>query len=106
MKKLPVPFVGFLQALGVALYVVLFVLTARGASAYVEFVPLPDIIFPILFLLAFVFSALTCVLIVFGFPSMLVLEGKGKEALKVVILTALWPFVAVPIVLSLVSLLL
>ncbi len=101
MNKLSLPFIAFLQVLGVALYVVLFVLTARGASMYVESVQFPEITFPIIFLLAFVFSALTCLLIVFGFPSLLVLEGKGKEALKIVILTAAWPFVAVSTVLIL-----
>ncbi len=45
---------------------------------------------PIMFLTVFCFSALTCSLIVFYKPYMLLMDKKGKEAGELVLSTAKW----------------
>ncbi len=82
---------GFLQALGVSLYIGLVGLFFANAEKIVGNLDVP--VGPILFLLLFSVSALICSLLVFYKPYKLFVEGKKKEALSTVISTAVWLFV-------------
>jgi hypothetical protein len=80
----------FFQALGVTFYCSLIgLLFWRGS----QFVPKPDPYFgPVMFLLLFIFSALTCALMVFYQPYKLFFAGKRQEAAHLVLHTTGWLF--------------
>ena len=87
--KLSLPFIGFLQALGVFLYVSLVALFFWKGNDV--FGVAPDYLGPLLVLLLFVFSALVCALIVLGYPITLFCEKKeNKKALRLVAYSAFW----------------
>ncbi|MFA5083778.1 MAG: hypothetical protein WC475_00110 [Candidatus Paceibacterota bacterium] len=84
--------IGLFQAAGLVLYVVFFVLSIQlfqrwsmlGDSAS------NPIFGGILVLLAFITSALICGSVAFVYPAMLFFENKKKEAVRIVIWTAIW----------------
>ncbi len=83
---------GLLQALGVSLYC-LVVGTFFGQAN--KFLPKPDTAFtPVSVLILFSASALICGLIVFYKPYRLFFEGKKKEAIDVVVYTAIGLIIA------------
>jgi len=86
--KLPLPTAGFLQALGLTLYVTLVATLMRYAEAVRLPIEQPQGI--VTFLLLFVVSALISALLIFGYPIFLYLDGKGKEALKLVLWSTVW----------------
>ena len=89
--KLSLPFIGFLQALGVFLYVALVALFFWKGNDV--FGVAPNYLGPLLVLLLFVFSALVCALLVLGYPITLFWEKKEtKKALRLVAYSALWVF--------------
>lgn len=90
MKTLSTPALALLQALGLILYVGLFVLVGRSAVSHFVSIPFPELLFPMVFLLAFVSSALICSLIVFGLPIKMGLEGDWKGVMKIPLMTAMW----------------
>jgi hypothetical protein len=91
MKNSP-RIVGFVQAAGLACYVVLFVTLIQQAQnwpLFHGFRPTPTISM-ILFLLAFVISALVCSSLILGYPLWLFSSGKQHEAMKTVLWSLLW----------------
>lgn len=81
---------GFLQALGVTVYISLVGLFMANANAI--FPKMGAFLGPVALLLLFSTSVLICGLIVFYKPYKLFLAGKKKEALGVVIRTAAFLF--------------
>lgn len=81
---------GFLQALGVGIYILLIGLFISNANAV--FPKIGNFFGPVLFLLLFSTSALICGLLVFYKPYRLFFDGKKKEAVEVVVSTAAWLF--------------
>ena len=81
----------FFQALGLALYVGLFAVFAIRIPPWFEknqaTHPALGII---LFLLAFVISAVISGSIILGYPIFLFFEGKRKDALKIVVWSVVW----------------
>jgi len=83
---------GFLQALGVTLYCSLVgVIFWKGNEIFGK---VDRYVGPVMFLLLFIASAMICGLMVFYQPYLLFFDGKKKEALKTVVNTAAWLFVA------------
>ncbi len=78
---------GLLEAVGLAIYVAAFSATAHWAQRYLADSQIrPSPWGPMaLFLLAFVISALVCSIIALGYPTLLFLEGKKREAIRVVL---------------------
>ncbi|TSC59629.1 MAG: Uncharacterized protein LiPW15_649 [Parcubacteria group bacterium LiPW_15] len=80
--------VGIAEAAGVALYIALFAFLVEKISLFAKgFAPTP-MTSMVLFLLAFSVSALICGLIVFGYPYLLLMENKKREAVKIILWTA------------------
>ncbi len=84
-------FAGFLQALGIVLYVVAFswlsmIIGPRIAGPYGG----PQLISMALFLLAFCMSALICATLVLGYPVILVLQKQWKKGVQVFAWTLAW----------------
>ncbi|MEA2020643.1 MAG: hypothetical protein U9M98_02900 [Patescibacteria group bacterium] len=91
MKKPSLPFIGFLQALGVFFYCGLVALFFWKGNEV--FGVAPNYLGPLLVLLLFVLSALICALIVLGYPIKLFWEkGEPKSALRLVAYSAAWVF--------------
>lgn len=87
--NLSLPFIGFLQALGVVLYCCLVALFFWKGNEV--FGVAPNYLGPLLVLLLFVLSALICALIVLGYPITLFWEKKETEkALRLVAYSAAW----------------
>jgi uncharacterized membrane protein YidH (DUF202 family) len=84
---------GFCQALGVFAYCLLVGLFIGNANNIVGNLGLP--FGPVLVLLLFSASVLVCATLVFYKPYKFFIEGKKKEALSIVISTAVWLFVFV-----------
>lgn len=71
---------GFLQALGVQLYILL------GVFVAIAVLPRKDPPFmPVLMLLIFSFSVLTCGCLTLGYPILLVLDKRIHEAMSVIL---------------------
>ena len=83
---------GLLQAIGLALYVGLFVIIVQFVQQWFMLKAIaPHPIFgTILFLLAFVISALICGSLVFVYPASLFFGNREKEAIEAIIWTAIW----------------
>ena len=82
---------GFLQALGVAAYCLLIGLIFwQGNNIFPKVSPYFG---PVVFLLLFSTSAMICGLLVFYKPYLLFFAGKKKEAISVVVSTAISLFV-------------
>ncbi len=82
---------GFLQALGVSFYIFLVGLFINNGEKFVGHIGLPY--GPILMLLLLSVSVLLCAILVFYKPYKLFIDGKKKEALDVVVATAVSLFV-------------
>ena len=80
--------ISFLQALGLFLYILIFVFSVRFAQNLPE--PEDSVLGIGIFLMAFVISALACGSMALGYPAFLLLSGRGKEALKIVLGTLAW----------------
>jgi len=93
------PFIGFLQALGLVLYCSLVSLVFANGANWFGFVQ--NSVGPIAMLLIFVVSALICALIALSYPVMLFWDQKKiRNALKLVAFTAGWLFLIVVLTLS------
>lgn len=77
---------GFLQALGVSFYILLIGLFINNGEKFVGHIALP--LGPILMLLLLSVSVLICAILVLYKPYKFFIEGKKKEALDVVVSTA------------------
>ena len=90
MNKLRPWAAGLVQALGLLLYVTLFVLvvlnTERIMGARME----QEVIGVISVLLAFVTSALTCGTIALGYPAYLFFSGERKKAVQIIGWNIIW----------------
>lgn len=84
--------IGLIQAIGVAGYVSVFALGVQLVSEWIrtQHFPANQILSTILFLLAFVVSALICGSIVFVHPIQVFFEGKRKEAIQIVFWNVVW----------------
>jgi hypothetical protein len=84
--------VGFLQAVGIALYVSGFasIIAFVEQSAFFKDFDPSFPLGPIMFLLAFIISATTCSLLMFGYPFYLFMHEKKKEALHIVLWSVGW----------------
>lgn len=83
---------GFIQALGVTVYCSLVgVFFWKGNDIFGKANRYAG---PVVFLLLFISSAMICALMVFYQPYLMFFEGKKKEALKTVVNTAGWLFIA------------
>ncbi|EQB63152.1 MAG: hypothetical protein RBG1_1C00001G0731 [candidate division Zixibacteria bacterium RBG-1] len=83
--------IAFFQALGLALYVGLFAFLAIHIVPWFENNPATHpALGIILFLLAFVISAVISGSIILGYPIFLFFEGKRKDALKIVLWSVVW----------------
>jgi len=81
----------FFQALGLAVYVGLFALLALHIAPWFENNQATHpAIGIILFLLAFVISAIISGSIILGYPIFLFFEGRRKDALKIVVWSVVW----------------
>lgn len=92
--------VGFVQAAGLTLYVSLFATVVQRVQNLLltrNLQPNP-IVSIVLFLLAFVVSALICGSLVFGYPLLLFSTDKRSEATKIVLWTLLWLIVVSAVV--------
>ena len=74
--------IGFVQAVGVTMYISLFVLLISNMEHAAP--DAPEITIGIFMLLAFVVSALSCGSLVLGYPAVLALQGKTKRAIEIV----------------------
>ncbi|MDD5109921.1 MAG: hypothetical protein PHI63_01740 [Patescibacteria group bacterium] len=85
-------FIGLLQAAGLTAYVGAFALTAQMFLEHLKNQNVqPQPVFSIiLFLLAFVISALICGSIIFLYPVYIFSRGRMLEALKILLWSALW----------------
>ena len=83
---------GLLEAAGLALYVSLFAVVSQQIQPWLMALnPKPQpMLSIILFLLAFIISAIICGAIIFGYPITLFFDGKKSEALKIVFWSAVW----------------
>ena len=84
------PFTGFLQAAGVALYIVAFAFLAQHAGEWFRTVTVPPMLGIAMFLLAFVVSALITGSLTISYPIMLFIDGKKREAFSILIWDAAW----------------
>jgi hypothetical protein len=88
MKKSPI-FIGFLQSLGLSLYILLIALVIWNGEAW--FGRIGNFLGPILFLSLFVVSAIICALIALAYPFIVFWDKKNtKEAMRIVFYTAGW----------------
>lgn len=88
-SSLSLPFIGFLQAVGLVLYCGLIGLLIWNGEHV--FGPINAPLGPILFLLLFVASALISALLILGYPFLLFWEKKKtREALKLVAYSTTW----------------
>jgi len=89
---------GFIQALGILTYCAL--IGSFFWNANKIFAPKDNFLAPIAMLTLFSTSALICSLIVFYKPYKLFFDGKKKEAIDVVLNTAIFLFVFLAIILT------
>ncbi len=84
--------IGFLQAVGIAAYIALFASLAYRVRLLVETgaIHVHPIAGVMLFLLAFVISALVAGSIALAYPATLFFNGRRAEALKTVFWSAAW----------------
>lgn len=91
MKTSP-QFTGFLQAAGLAFYVMIFATCVQQVQSWflLRAVQPGPVMSIVLFLLAFVISALICSSLILGYPILLFSEGKRREAVRTVLWSLLW----------------
>ena len=85
--KFPPRTTGLLQAAGLTLYVSLFAMAAREFQQWVaaQAVKPEPILGIILFLLAFIISAIICSAIIFAYPLFLFFGNKKDDAVKIIL---------------------
>jgi hypothetical protein len=89
MKKMPLPLIGLLQALGLGFYCSLVGIIFWKGNAW--FGNIDNSWGPLAMLSLFVVSALICALIALGYPFLVFWDKKNtKEALKLISYTAAW----------------
>jgi len=98
LSKLPLRWLGLVQALGVTLYCALVGLLIWKGN---EFFGAPIYLGPVMFLVLFIVSALICASIVFYHPCILFFEGKKRQAIDLVLITTGWLFLFFLIILFL-----
>lgn len=92
--------VGFLQAAGVTIYIVVFILAVMLLSPLANYISrsgasLIDYIYPAFFLMAFVTSALITGSMVLAYPFWLLSKGKAKDAIIIVTWSTVWMIVLI-----------
>ncbi len=97
MKKLNLPLISFLSALGIAVYVTGVALLMQNSEQI--FGKMDNLLGPVAFLLLFVVSAAVCGALALGKPALLYFNGQKKEAVKLFLYTVAWVFVITMIVL-------
>ena len=103
MKKLSLPFIAFLQALGLSIYCALVGIIFSNGDTW--FGNMDNAVGPFAMLLLLVVSAIICALIALSYPFIVFWDKKNtKQALRLVFYTAGWLFVFVVIILSIVAL--
>ncbi len=102
MKKLSLPFIAFLQALGLTLYCSLVgIIMWKGGTWFGQ---MTGYLGPVLILSLLVVSVLICALIAGGYPFLVFWDKKNtKEALTIVTYTAGWLVLFVAFVMLLLS---
>lgn len=99
MKRLSLPFIGFLQALGLSIYCALVGIVFWNGNNW--FGKMGNSFGPFAMLSLFVVSALICALIALGYPFIIFWDKKNtKKALQLVLYTAGWLLLFVVITLS------
>jgi hypothetical protein len=102
MKKLSPFFIGFLQALGLALYCTLVGLIFWKGDTWFGNIDSP--LGPFAMLSLFVVSVLICALITLGYPFIVFWDKKNtKQALKLILYTAGWLMLFVIITFAIVA---
>ncbi len=81
--------IGLAQAAAVAVYVLLSVTAVINFGSGLEHT-IPPMLSGMIFLMAFVTSALTCGSLLLGYPLWLILKGRVKEAVLVVAWSVVW----------------
>lgn len=83
---------GFLQALGIALYVCIFAVVAWNIGEWGRAVKinLPEIAMMIIMLTTFIVSATICGSLMFAYPVMRFMKGEKKEAYATVAYSVIW----------------
>lgn len=92
MRKLTPKIAGLLQALAITVYVGVFAFLAyriQQISIQNQVHPHP-VVAIVLFLLAFIISAVVCGSLFLGYPVWLFFENKKLHAVKIVLWSALW----------------
>lgn len=98
LSKLSPAAVGFMQALGVIVYILLLVSVLNVLESATRNEP-PEFVAAGFFMLTFVFSALVCGSLVLGYPALLAIKGNVKRAVMVVAWSGLTFAMAVALVL-------
>jgi len=102
MRKLSLPFIAFLQALGLTLYCGLVSLVFWKGNTW--FGQMDNLLGPALLLCLLVVSALICALIALGYPFLVFWNKKNtKEALTLVAYTVGWLLLFVIMIMLLLS---
>lgn len=92
LQKMSPKTIGLLQAFGLALYVTIFAFAVQSFQMWLKGfgVQINPALSIIMFLLAFIISALACSAIAFGYPITLFFDSKKQEAMRVVLWTGIW----------------
>ena len=90
MKKLSLRTIAFMQAAGVATYILLFAATVQFLGHHFESVQVSPVFSMALVLMAFVFSATVCSAVFLGYPTYLFFEGKKKESVRLILESIVW----------------
>ena len=90
MTKLSLKAIAFLQAAGVVAYILLFASTVQFLGRHFEKVQISPVFSMALALMAFVFSATVCATIFLGYPAYLLVEGKKKESVHLILKSIAW----------------
>lgn len=99
MNTLKPALVGFFQAVGIVLYVML--VATFMSSVENVFSDVPEVLAAITMLLLFVFSAAVTSSLFFGYSVLVVIQKQVRRALEIVAWTFGWLFVGVILVITL-----
>ncbi len=86
MKRISPGVAAFLEAAGIFVYVALFAFFSQ-TSTFKNMGPMVNIT---LVLLVFIFSAIVCASIMFGYPTFLFLAGEKKQAVRILAMSVVW----------------
>ncbi len=83
---------GFFQAAGLALYVIVFAASVQWFQQWlvIQNVHINPAFSIALFLLVFVISAIICGSLIFAYPILLFFDGKKDKAISIVFWSAVW----------------